>query len=583
MRVSFGSVPFRYSTIKSVLDTHPKKISTTWAQVVESLKRPNIQPKKGGAAWIPAIFDGTREDSNVVKVTAFFCDFDNKEGNVVNERFIKDRLKGIRYAAHTSYSHKTTHEKWRVLIPLDKEVSGNHYYWMFLYFRKLFENQLDESKKAPSHLYFKPSTPDPKTYRWHAREGRPFQFRDTGIPYRWPQVFASNEKIRSRWAGDTNGLNDKSRSGLLHSFISLATAEKFTREEIEAILEYWPHGRAKKRDLALSFDKIKPDSFDVQIVPLDTVERKRVDWLWYPYIPLGKITLLSGDPSVGKSYIGLSIATHLSRGDPLPGAKRPLEGVSLIVSAEDDLSDTIGPRLDAMHANSARILALRGDLVLGDAGFELMTQIVEEVRPTFIFIDPLSAFIDASTDTNKENAVRHLLVQLQHVAETANCSIVVIRHLTKGTRDKAMYRGQGSIAFTAAVRSELMAGWADGQRILAHAKHNVGPAGPTLSYTLDLDKDHGIPHLVWGGEVDMTVEDLNRPPEKDDKKAGDKAQNFLEDVLADGPVEADVIADIAAKEGIKERTLKRMKAQLNVQSKRRPDGKWEWSLPERKK
>lgn len=579
MRIDF-SQRIRYSTIKSQFDTHPKEVTSTWSKIVKLVSSPEVRQKKTGPAWIPAVFKGNRVDEKVLKITGFLGDFDNKDGNTVTEKSIKRCLKGIQYLAHTSYSHTRVRERWRIFVPLGDELSRHHYFWIFAHFQRIFDGELDESKKSPSQLYFLPTTKNAKDYRWHEGKGKVFKFEDTGLPLRWPTVFAEDDQLQERWHGEMRGLRDKSRSALMHSFISLLARRGFSRDEIKSIMDYWPHGRAKDRDLRYSLEKVNAADFDVQVVPIASVERKKVDWLWYPYIPLGKITLLSGDPAVGKSYVGLSIATHLSNGDALPGAKYGSRGNSLIVSAEDDLGDTIAPRLDAMGANDSKIKAIRGNFTFNEAGFELFNGILAEHSPSFIFIDPLSAFVDGETDTNKENAVRALLVQLQILAERHHCAILIIRHLTKGTRDKAIYRGQGSIAFTAAVRSELMAGWADGQRIIAHAKHNVGPRGNTLAYSLEVDERTQVPRLEWQGEVDLDVEDLNKPAEKDDKKQSDKALEFLKDVLSDGPVEAEKIAQLADQERISERTLKRAKATLNVQSIRRSeDSKWIWELP----
>lgn len=578
MKVNFSGDRFRFSRINSERDVRPKEVSSSWYKVIQLVSDPEVRPTKSGPAWIPAVFSGKRLDENVVKITAFFCDFDNKNGNRVRDPTIRRCLKGVKYVAHTSFSHSKVREKWRVVIPLAEELSRHHYYWLFLYFQRVFSGELDESKKSPSQLYFLPTTRNKADYRWHEGTGKLFKFSDTDLPLRWPQVFSEDEAIQERWNGEMRGLRDKSRSALSHSFISLLAKRGFTKDEIKAIMDYWPHGRARDRDLNYSLKKVQAQEIDVSIVSIHSVERRKVDWLWYPYIPLGKITLLSGDPAVGKSYVGLSIATHLSRSIPLPGAKHGIRGNSLIVSAEDDLSDTIAPRLDAMDADDSKIKALQGNFVFGEAGFETFNNVLETHAPSFIFIDPLSAFIDGETDTNKENAVRALLVRLQHLAEKHHCAIMIIRHFTKGVRDKAIYRGQGSIAFTAAVRSELMAGWVDDQRILAHAKHNVGPRGATLGYDLEMT-DQSVPRLVWKGEMDLDVEDLNKLPEKDDKKQSDKAVDFLKDILSDGPVEADKISELADSEKISERTLKRAKASLGVESKRRPDGKWLWELP----
>ncbi|MDP2726169.1 MAG: AAA family ATPase, partial [Dehalococcoidia bacterium] len=202
------------------------------------------------------------------------------------------------------------------------------------------------------------------------------------------------------------------------------------------------------------------------VVRLDSVTPEQVEFLWHPYIPLGKLTILEGDPGLGKSWLALAIAAAISRGVKLPGATDPWGPADiLLLSAEDGLADTITPRLDAMGADRGRITAITGIATdKGERGFslaehlDLLEEVLTQYRPIFVILDPLVSFLGAGVDMYRANEVRAILAPLASLAERCRAAILAIRHLTKSGRDKAIYRGQGNIDFVAAARSVILAG-----------------------------------------------------------------------------------------------------------------------------
>jgi len=201
------------------------------------------------------------------------------------------------------------------------------------------------------------------------------------------------------------------------------------------------------------------------IVRLSDVTPEKVEFLSYPYIPLGKLTLLDGDPGVGKSTLSLAIAAGVTLGKGVPGMVKADPGNVLVLSCEDGLSDTIRPRLDASGADVQKVFALRGVMTLDEEGLEALTHHLTEIRPRLVIIDPLVGYLGGKVDMHKGNEVRQVTAGLAELAEEFHCSFLAIRHLTKGGRDKAIYRGIGSIDFTAAARSVLLAGTdPEGQR-----------------------------------------------------------------------------------------------------------------------
>jgi len=195
-------------------------------------------------------------------------------------------------------------------------------------------------------------------------------------------------------------------------------------------------------------------------------------------IPLGKLTIIEGDPGVGKSFLTLAIASAGSRGQPLPGhANGGGLFTSLILTAEDGLADTLRPRVDRMGADPHGIVVLDELVMLDEPGLARIDEAITETRAKLVVIDPLVAFIGSGVDIHRANETRAHLAPLANLAETHNVAICVVRHLAKG-RTKAIYAGLGSIDFIAAVRSALLVGFDpsnDQTRVMAHTPKRISP------------------------------------------------------------------------------------------------------------
>lgn len=308
----------------------------------------------------------------------------------------------------------------------------------------------------------------------------------------------------------------------------------------------------------------KPHAFE--LIHADEVKPQEVRFLWYPYIPAGRVTSIEGDPGVGKSWLACAIAAAVSTGSPLPGQKpeKRAEANVLMFSGEDGLADTIVPRLISMNANLRNIAFPKARVTLDANGLANLEETMRAFAATIVFIDPVQLYIGGKVDMNKANEVREFMDGLYVAAEHTDSAVVIVRHLRKQTGGNNLYRGLGSIDFAAAVRSVLQVAIDEaGIRHVRHVKANNEAEGMDLSYTI-VDRK-----FIWGNQTPRSLVVTTS------KKAA-QAKAFLKTVLAEGPVATQEVTQRAADEGIAYATLVRAKEGL-VESERVPEG-WMWRL-----
>jgi len=318
---------------------------------------------------------------------------------------------------------------------------------------------------------------------------------------------------------------------------------------------------------------------ELKLIRMSEVEATEINWLWYPYIPFGKITVIQGDPGDGKTTVVLAIAAALTKGFPLPESETATEPMTVIFqTAEDGLGDTVKPRLLQSGANCERVIVIdesEKGLSLSDVRIE---QAITETGAKLFILDPLQAYLGADVDMHRANEIRPVLKRIGAVAEKTGCAILVIGHLNKGT-NKSQYRGLGSIDIQAAARSVLTVGRVKGKpytRAIAQGKNNLAPEGKTIGF--ELDPQAGF---RWAGVLDMTIDELlsGAMPERD--TTYDKAIDFLKTELAEGEKPAAFLFEKAAEQNIQARTLKKAKATLDIGSFKK-DNRWFWAaFPQR--
>ena len=348
----------------------------------------------------------------------------------------------------------------------------------------------------------------------------------------------------------------------------------------------------------------------LEVIAVSDVHECATEYLLSPYIPVGKITVLEGDPASGKTFVALALASAVTTGIPIepgtipvgeistdgiPRASKPVPVIPpanvLYFTAEDDVADTIKPRFRKLDGDPERLLTVPGIIQERDgekyrSNFKL-TNVAElkatlvERQPRLLVIDPLQGFLGANVDLHRSNEVRPILASLGKLAAEHRCAVLIIRHLNKAGQGKSAYRGMGSIDITAAARSVLLAGkhprFAD-RFAIVHTKSSIGRTGPALQYAID---DSG---LSWVGEDEsLFAEELLGPRVLPSRSKEEQGKDFLRQMLANGPKSSKEVMEAAAAQGISSRTLDRARTSLGVQCK--PAGYqagWEYSLgPER--
>ena len=314
---------------------------------------------------------------------------------------------------------------------------------------------------------------------------------------------------------------------------------------------------------------------DLELIRMSDIQPEEVQWLWYPYIPLGKLTVIQGDPGEGKTTFVLAVIAALTKGEALP-EREPLDPVNILYqTAEDGLADTIRPRLDALGADCSRVLVIdesKRELSLSD---ERIRQAMEETGAKLLVLDPLQAYLGAEVDMHRANEVRPILKRLGSVAEQMGCAVILIRHLNKMQGQKSGHRGMGSVDFQAAARSVLLVGRTkeDPQlRIVVPDKSSLAPEGESIAFALDPEQG-----FQWKGYCAYNAEELLGGSTKQVQTKTMQAEETLRNLL-DKPAPAEEILRRITAVGISERTLMTAKKNLGVLSEKR-GGQWFWRLP----
>ena len=300
----------------------------------------------------------------------------------------------------------------------------------------------------------------------------------------------------------------------------------------------------------------------VEMLKMSDVIQTEVSFLWKPYIPFGKLTILQGNPGEGKTYFDMQLCAACTNRVKLPSMEG-MEPFNVIYqTAEDGLGDTVKPRLIEAGADLEKVLVIveneRSPLTLSDDRIE---RAIRQNQAKLLIIDPIQAFLGAKVDMNRANEVRPIFRKLGDIAQRTGCAILLIGHLNKASGMQSTYRGLGSIDFTASVRSLLFIGKVKDDpnlRVLTHEKSSLAPPGPSLAFILG-DEDG----FRWMGEYDITADEMLSGSDGKKETKTEEAKNLICSMLADGKqVLSEEIDRAAIRKEISPRTVRDAKKEL---------------------
>ena len=325
---------------------------------------------------------------------------------------------------------------------------------------------------------------------------------------------------------------------------------------------------------------------DGQLIRYSSVVATKVEWLWYPYIPLGKITLLQGDPGSGKSTLIMSIISAISSGNATPGGNHQNEPMNCIYQcSEDSVADTIKPRLIAAGADCEKVAFLDEDLENVSLDDHQLKRAIEEFNAKLLVIDPIQAYL-GDNDLSNVTGMRRILRQLGSWAAEYNCAIVLVGHLNKKRSSNDLYRSLGSIDLIAAARSVLQiekVGSNGEIAVMRQVKSSLTARGSDLFFTIDNSR------LVWVRESEIEIAADEDNHSRRDENASfhettikrNLAVELMKSLLKRGPQKAAEVEALILQKDISKRTLKMAKKMAGVQSVKK-NGIWYWKLPEQK-
>ena len=307
--------------------------------------------------------------------------------------------------------------------------------------------------------------------------------------------------------------------------------------------------------------KEPPKKDSVKIIRMSDVELTPVEWLWKPYLPFGKLSVLQGNPGEGKTYFAMHLAAACTNGKLLPNMER-MEPFNVIYqTAEDGLGDTVKPRLIEAGADLDRVLVIDDSEVQLTLSDERIEKAIIENNARLVIIDPIQAYLGADVDMNRANEVRPIFMRLGQVAQRTGCAILLIGHLNKAAGMQSLQRGLGSIDIAAAVRSVMFIGKLKHDptmRILTHEKSSLAPPGASLAFSLG---DEG--GFRWVGEYDITADEMLSGIEPQRETKTQQAKDLICTLLAGGKrVYSEDIDKVALERGIPGRTVRDAKREL---------------------
>lgn len=384
-------------------------------------------------------------------------------------------------------------------------------------------------------------------------------------------------KFKGRRDGDIQLKRELDKALEQHLTVSVDNAELFEEEGDE--------------------EEKKPYVFFAQT--MEDVEEENMDWIWYPYLARGEVTILEGDPGLGKSYLAMMVARDIADGKSMPSVRKlkPVQGKIAYFDIENSPGTVTKKRLASNNLINQRNY-IQETYVFSVDDEETLDRVhaaIAQLKPTLVVFDTLNTYIGGA-DIHKSSETQQAFKNFVDIARRHNCAVMVLRHLTKGNKDKALYRGQGSIAFTGLARVVITVGThpdegEEDTRVMAVTKINVTKPPKALTFTIkslpDTLKDTDRSRFEWGDFVDLTSEDLVSvaPRTAQSKAKAESAEEFLTELLSRGPMKATAVIRAAEARSLSKKVIYQAADSMGIDKETSGYGKSRtaiWKLPKQK-
>ena len=320
---------------------------------------------------------------------------------------------------------------------------------------------------------------------------------------------------------------------------------------------------------------MEEQKIELKLIKMSEVQSQEIEWLWYPFIPYGKLTIIQGDPGEGKTTLVLNIAAKLSKGEGLEENMAVTEPINIIYqTAEDGLADTVKPRLEIAGADCERIMVIdESDKSLSMID-ERLEEAIVKTGARLLILDPIQAYLGGGMDMNRANEARDMTKKLGALAEKTKCAIILIGHMNKAAGNKVAYRGMGSIDFFAVARSVLLVGRVEGEaniRAVVQIKNNLAVFGHAKAFELS---EAGF---QWLGDYDITVDEVLGGIAPKANKFEQAKQLLRELAETQNAIQSNEVFELANEHGISKRTMENAKKELGIRAKK-INNTWYWEL-----
>ena len=332
------------------------------------------------------------------------------------------------------------------------------------------------------------------------------------------------------------------------------------------------------------------DGSKLDLVRVSDITLEPINWLWPGRIAKGKISLIAGHPGLGKSQVTISIAATVSTGGLWPVDDVPAKaGHVIFLSAEDDVADTIKPRLIASGADTERIQVIQS---VRDRNHPRMFSFtadldkLQKLKADLLIIDPISAYL-GDVDSHNNADIRAVLAPLAELASRQKMAVLCVSHLNKSQNVEAVCRVSGSMAFVAVARTAYAVSpdkEDKSRRLLLPLKNNIGKDNSGLAFRIEpriVEERIETSVIEWETDpVESSLDEHFAQTSSEKRTAVDDAKDFLEAALANGPVVSTSLLSEAQGEGHTKATIRRAKVELGIKSARTAmAGPWYWQFP----